>query len=60
MNKVNPRKEFFQTGVHAIRTTLDDMSIEAHWTMKAEAREYRESLAMAQHAAEAVPLASNM
>jgi vacuolar-type H+-ATPase subunit I/STV1 len=60
MNKVNPRKEFFQTGVHAIRTTLDAMSIEAHWTMKAEAREFRESLAMAKHAAEAVPLAGNM
>ncbi|GFM33269.1 DUF4041 domain-containing protein [Desulfovibrio subterraneus] len=50
MNKVNPRKEFFQTGLHAIRETLDGMSIEAHWTMKAEAMEYRESLAMAKSA----------
>lgn len=43
INKVNPRKEFFNIGIIDIKNTLDEMGIEAHWTMLAEAREYYES-----------------
>ena len=46
VNKVNPRKEFFRVGISDIRTVVQQMGIEAKWTMKAEAREFRESLAM--------------
>ena len=48
MNKVNPRKEFFRFGIKDIKSTVDDLGIEAHWTMKAEAQEYRETLAIEQ------------
>jgi len=47
VNKVNPRKEFFRVGVAELRTTVEQMGVQAKWTMKAEAREYRESLALA-------------
>lgn len=46
VNKVNPRKEFFKVGISDIREIVDSRNIEAHWTMKAEAREYFESLAV--------------
>lgn len=47
INKVNPRKEFFKVGIKDIREIVDNRNIEAHWTMKAEAREYFESMAIA-------------
>lgn len=43
INKVNPRKEFFNIGIIDIKNALNEMGIEAHWTMLAEAREYNES-----------------
>jgi hypothetical protein len=46
VNKVNPRKEFFNIPLSEIRDIvggLNDID-EIHWTMKAEALEYRESL----------------
>ncbi|KMY66478.1 ATPase [Desulfocarbo indianensis] len=46
LNKVNPRKEFFSFGIKDIRQVVEEMGIEAHWTMAAEAQEYRESLAL--------------
>lgn len=46
VNKVNSRKEFFNVGIKDIKSTIQEMSIEAHWTMFAEAKEYRESLAI--------------
>jgi hypothetical protein len=46
VNKVNHRKEFFRTGIGQIRKTIDSLGIEAHWTLAAEAKEYRESLAL--------------
>lgn len=46
VNKLNPRKEFFNLGIAQIKQAVDDLGIEAHWTITAEAREYRESLAM--------------
>lgn len=48
VNKVNPRKEFFRVGLESIRSELDALGIQAHWTMAAEAHEYRESLRIEQ------------
>lgn len=46
VNKVNPRKEFFGVTLAEIREAIEEMGIEAHWTMTAEAREYYESQSM--------------
>lgn len=46
VNKVNFRKEFFNVGIKDIKSTVANMNIEAHWTMFANAKEYRESLAI--------------
>ena len=47
VNKVNFRKEFFNVSLAAIRQAVDQQNLEeVHWTMKAEAAEYRESLAI--------------
>jgi hypothetical protein len=53
INKVNPRKEFFRIALGEIRQMIEGDGLEAHWTMKAEAAEYRESLAAAKVAAQA-------
>ena len=48
VNKVNPRKEFFRTSVTDIKQAVENHGVvDAHWTLKAEAAEYRESLAIA-------------
>jgi hypothetical protein len=44
INKVNPKKEFFRVSLRDIKEIVAARNIEAHWTMLAEAREYRESL----------------
>ncbi len=46
VNKVNSRKEFFNVGIREIKSTVTNMNIDAHWTMFANAKEYRESLAI--------------
>ncbi len=46
VNKVNYRKEFFRVTVSQVKEVLARKGIEARWTMKAEAREYRESRQM--------------
>lgn len=46
VNLVNSRKEFYRVGLNDIRGLLDSKEIEASWTMRAEAMEYRESLAI--------------
>jgi len=46
MNKVNPRKEFFKESLSSIRAEVERMGVEAHWTIAAAAKEYRESLAI--------------
>ncbi len=46
VNKVNPRREFFRVGIRDIREVLDKIGIEAKWTMLAEAKEYRETMAV--------------
>lgn len=43
VNLVNNRKEFFNVGITRIRELVEEMGIEAHWTMEAEAAQYRES-----------------
>lgn len=47
VNRVNPRKEFFKVSASEIRETLDNLGLETHFTMKAEAHEYYESVAIA-------------
>ena len=46
MNRVNSRKEFFKVGITQIKEVLDKIGIDAKWTMKSEALEYRESKAL--------------
>ena len=46
VNKVNSRKEFFNVGIKDIKSTVANMNIDAHRTMFADAKEYRESLAI--------------
>jgi len=47
VNKINPRKEFFRTSLAEIKQIVDNQGVtDIHWTMKAEAAEYRESLAI--------------
>ncbi|MCK8496052.1 DUF4041 domain-containing protein [Spirosoma sp. RP8] len=48
VNKVNPRKEFFRVDLTQIRSEIERLGIETKWTLTAEAREYRESLAVEQ------------
>lgn len=45
VNRVNPRKEFFRVGVHELRDFVARRGLKASFTMAAEAREYRESIA---------------
>lgn len=53
VNKVNPRKEFFGVSLPVIRQKVDQLGMnEVHWTMKAEAAEYRESLAISREVEE--------
>lgn len=47
VNKVNRRKEFFRSDLSSIRQAVERAGCgEVHWTMKAEAAEYRETLAL--------------
>lgn len=46
VNKVNPRKEFFRIDLGHVRAEIDKLGLQAQWTMTAEAREFRESLAI--------------
>ncbi|MEM9823856.1 MAG: DUF4041 domain-containing protein [Bacteroidota bacterium] len=48
VNKVNPRKEFFHLPLTSIKNKVAELNLNPHWTMKAEALEYRESLQLAQ------------
>lgn len=47
VNKVNSRKEFFNLSITAIKSKIEEMKINTHWTMKADAMEYRESMQIA-------------
>jgi hypothetical protein len=46
MNKVNHRKEFFKVDLKHIREEIEKLQISAKWTMTAEAKDYRETLAI--------------
>lgn len=46
MNKVNPRKEFFKVPLKELKSEIEHLGINAKWTLLAEAKEYRESLAI--------------
>ncbi|WP_416352510.1 DUF4041 domain-containing protein [Vibrio coralliirubri] len=47
VNKINPRKEFFKTTITEVKQAVEQQGLdEVHWTLKAEAAEYRESLAI--------------
>lgn len=46
VNKVNPRKEFFRVSMSVIRAELEKLGVTAKWTLTAEAKEYRETLAI--------------
>ena len=44
VNKVNYRKEFFKVALSDVKNYLDEQNIQAQFTLKAEALQYRESL----------------
>ena len=46
VNKVNYRKEFFRVPIQRLRDFVAEKALEATFTMTAEAREYRETLAL--------------
>ncbi len=46
VNKVNYRKEFFSVPISEIRAKIDTLELETHWTMKADALEFKESIEM--------------
>jgi len=47
VNKINPRKEFFRLPLSEIKRAVEVEGVEdIHWTLKAEAAEYRESIAI--------------
>jgi len=46
LNKVNPRKEFFRATLGKIREEVQNLGIDASWTMVASAAQYRESMAI--------------
>lgn len=54
VNLVNPRKEFFRTKVIDIKKTVEEMGLDVKWTMLAEAREYRETLAVQKSRGQAI------
>lgn len=46
INKVNPRKEFFRVDLSTIREEVQNLGIQATWTMTAAAIQFRESQAI--------------
>jgi hypothetical protein len=46
VNKVNPRKEFFRVPISEIKKKIDELGIRTLWTIEAEAKHYRETLAI--------------
>lgn len=48
VNKINKRKEFFKVGIEELRQVIEELGIEATWTIAAEANQYRETLALEQ------------
>lgn len=46
INKVNPRKEFFKLTIMDVKNEIASMGLDASWTLSAEAREFRETMAI--------------
>lgn len=46
LNKVNFRKEFFRLEIAHVREAMTELGLTPHFTLTAEAREYRESIAV--------------
>lgn len=46
VNKVNLRKEFFRLSIEAIRQVVESQNLQAVFTLAAQAKEYRETMAM--------------
>jgi hypothetical protein len=46
VNKMNWRKEFFRVELGEIRRVVEDMGLEAQWTMTANAQQFRETQAL--------------
>ena len=46
MNRVNFRRECFRLSLTELKNLIDQLGIEVDWTMKVEAAQYRESLAI--------------
>jgi cell division septum initiation protein DivIVA len=46
VNKINYRKEFFRTSITEVKAIFDELQLNAHFTLIADAREYRETLAL--------------
>lgn len=44
VNKINYRKEFFKVALNDVKSYLNEQNIQAQFTLKAEALQYRESL----------------
>lgn len=59
VNKVNPRKEFFRISIAEIREYFEKKEIQVQWTLKAEAAQYRETLALEKAFEDNVALESN-
>ncbi len=51
MNKTNVRKEFFRASAEEIKTAVEKLGGIAHWTMLAEAAQWRETLRIEQQIA---------
>lgn len=52
VNKVNHRKEFFRCDLATIRSEVETLGLETHWTMAAVAQDYRETVAIEKKIAE--------
>jgi len=46
VNKVNRRKEFFRLKLRDVRAAIEEMGQDVRWTIAAEAKDFRETLAM--------------
>lgn len=54
VNRINPRKEFFNIPLAQVREAIEEEGHEVHWTMAAEAWEFRESKALTERQLQAV------
>lgn len=58
LNKINLRKEFFKIPISAIKEKVEELGHQVHWTLKAEAAEWRESQEVQRRHEESAVMAS--